>query len=47
MRYGIGYEKPLTLEEVGAKLKITRERVRQIENETLEKLHTTLEARDD
>lgn len=47
MRYGIGYEKPLTLEEVGVKLKITRERVRQIENESLEKLHTILEARDE
>ena len=47
MRYGIGYDKPLTLEEVGERLKITRERVRQIENESLEKLHTILEARED
>ena len=47
MRYGIGYDKPLTLEEVGARLNITRERVRQIENESLEKLHIILEARED
>jgi RNA polymerase primary sigma factor len=47
MRYGIGYERPLTLEEVGARLNITRERVRQIENEALEKLHSILEAQED
>jgi len=47
MRYGIGYEKPLTLEEVGARLNITRERVRQIENEALERLHSIIEAREE
>jgi len=47
MRYGIGYEKPLTLEEVGARLNITRERVRQIENESLEKLHAIFEAQEE
>ena len=46
MRYGIGYDKPLTLEEVGVRVNITRERVRQIENEALEKLHVILEARE-
>jgi RNA polymerase primary sigma factor len=45
MRYGVGgpkdpvsWRKEHTLEEVGAYLKITRERVRQIEKETLIKL---------
>ena len=47
MRYGIGYDKPLTLEEVGVRLNITRERVRPKENESLEKLHAILEARED
>ncbi|NQT20415.1 MAG: RNA polymerase sigma factor RpoD/SigA [Planctomycetes bacterium] len=47
MRYGIGYDEPLTLEEVGARLNITRERVRQIENESLEKLHAILEEREE
>ena len=46
MRYGIGHERPLTLEEVGAKLKITRERVRQIENKALEKMHGILQEED-
>ena len=45
MRYGIGYERQLTLEEVGARLSITRERVRQIEADTLERLHSLLEGR--
>jgi len=46
MRYGIGYEKPMTLEDIGAKLEITRERVRQIENEALEKMHEILTEHD-
>ena len=37
-RYGIGRPQPATLREVAAKLKISRERVRQIESEALEKL---------
>lgn len=35
-------EEPLTLRELGEKYGITRERVRQIENKLLEKLHTHL-----
>ena len=40
LRYGITGEAPLTLEEIGAILKITRERVRQIQNKAIEKLKT-------
>ncbi len=38
MRYGIGEEKEYTLEEVGKKFNVTRERVRQIEVKALDKL---------
>jgi RNA polymerase primary sigma factor len=38
MRFGIGYEKPSTLKEVGDKLNLTRERIRQIEKNALYKL---------
>ena len=44
MRYGIAGGRPLTLEEVGRAFKITRERVRQIENRTLRKLQALPEA---
>ncbi|MDX6766934.1 MAG: RNA polymerase sigma factor RpoD/SigA [Candidatus Methylacidiphilales bacterium] len=35
--------KELTLEEVGAKLKVTRERIRQLQNQALKKLRAELE----
>jgi RNA polymerase primary sigma factor len=38
MRFGIGFEKDCTLEEVGNHFSITRERVRQIEAKALRKL---------
>jgi RNA polymerase primary sigma factor len=38
LRYGIGDGQPHTLDEVGQKFKLTRERVRQIEKEALAKL---------
>jgi len=38
MRYGLEGENPMTLEEVGNILKISRERVRQIEVRALNKL---------
>jgi RNA polymerase primary sigma factor len=38
LRYGIGNRREHTLEEVGERLGITRERVRQIEKRTLERL---------
>jgi RNA polymerase primary sigma factor len=42
MRYGIGFDEPMTLKEIGEKLNITRERVRQIQNEVQRKLHRIL-----
>ena len=40
LRFGIGGEAPLTLEEIGKLLGITRERVRQIQNKAISKLRT-------
>ncbi|MBM4042613.1 MAG: sigma-70 family RNA polymerase sigma factor [Planctomycetes bacterium] len=42
MRYGIEDDTPMTLEEIGERLGLTRERIRQIENEALRKLHQYL-----
>ena len=38
MRYGLPNGEPMTLKQIGEKLSLTRERVRQIENEALRKL---------
>lgn len=38
MRYGIGLQDSLTLEEIGIRLEVTRERVRQIEAKALRRL---------
>ena len=38
LRYGIGGREPLSLEAIGRRLGITRERVRQIEAQALETL---------
>ena len=38
MRYGLGGSEPQTLEEIGRRLGLTRERVRQIELESLRRL---------
>jgi RNA polymerase primary sigma factor len=38
LRYGLGGEQPHTLEEVGRRFGVTRERVRQIETRTLRRL---------
>lgn len=42
LRYGLDGDEPLTLKEIGVKIKLTRERVRQIECEALRKLETHL-----
>ncbi len=42
MRFGLDREAPKTLSEIGRKLRITRERVRQIESRTLRKLQRIL-----
>ncbi|MCA1689792.1 MAG: sigma-70 family RNA polymerase sigma factor [Actinobacteria bacterium] len=38
LRYGLCGEQPRTLEEIGRSFNLTRERIRQIENETIKKL---------
>jgi RNA polymerase primary sigma factor len=40
LRYGLGGEEPRTLEEVGRTFNITRERIRQIESQSLRKLQS-------
>src|SRR5262245_1217530 len=42
MRYGIDNGDPMTLKEIGEKVNLSRERVRQIENEALKKLYYIL-----
>jgi RNA polymerase primary sigma factor len=44
LRYGLNGHRPLTLEEVGEAFGVTRERIRQIENNTLKKLKALPEA---
>ncbi len=44
LRYGLNGHRPLTLEEVGQAFGVTRERIRQIENNTLKKLQVLPEA---
>jgi len=44
LRYGLSGMEPLTLEEVGQAFGVTRERIRQIENNTLKKLKQLPEA---
>jgi len=44
LRYGLGGEHPRTLDEVGRTFNVTRERIRQIENQSLKKLQSLGEA---
>jgi RNA polymerase sigma factor (sigma-70 family) len=46
LRFGLGGEEPLTLERIGQRLGLTRERVRQIESTALQHLRRLLAARD-
>jgi DNA-directed RNA polymerase sigma subunit (sigma70/sigma32) len=45
-RYGIGIDSPCTLEEVGVKFDVTRERIRQIEVTALRRLKRISRDRD-
>jgi RNA polymerase primary sigma factor len=45
MRFGIGTNRPMTLSEIGEIENLTRERIRQIENEALRSLQSTLSRR--
>ena len=42
MRYGLNGKKAMTLEEVGEKFKVTRERIRQLQNISLKKLELAM-----
>jgi RNA polymerase primary sigma factor len=44
LRFGLNGDPPCTLEEVGRAFGVTRERIRQIENNTLKKLESLPEA---
>ncbi len=44
LRYGLGGQRPCTLDEVGRTFNVTRERIRQIENRSLKKLQNLREA---
>jgi RNA polymerase primary sigma factor len=46
LRFPIEGEKSLTLEEVGKKLRVTRERIRQLQNLALKKLRSEIEKKD-
>jgi RNA polymerase primary sigma factor len=45
MRFGLGHDRPYTLEEVGQKFGLTRERIRQIESMALRRLRQPCRAR--
>src|SRR5438874_5053956 len=44
LRYGLGGEKPRTLDELGRMFNVTRERIRQVESQSLQKLASMAEA---
>jgi RNA polymerase primary sigma factor len=46
LRFGLDGAKPKTLEEIGAQFKLSRERIRQIQDEALVKMRTQIEERD-
>jgi RNA polymerase primary sigma factor len=39
--FGIGFEHPMSLEDIGEKFGLTRERVRQIKDKAINKLRTS------
>jgi len=46
LRFGLNNDVPLTLEEIGVRFKVTRERVRQIQEEALKKMRAIIEKRE-
>ena len=44
LRYGLGGEHPRTLDQVGRTFNVTRERIRQVENQSLKRLQSLAEA---
>jgi RNA polymerase primary sigma factor len=46
LRYGLDGQQPRTLDEVGRAFNVTRERIRQIEHQSLKKLRALAEAKD-
>jgi len=46
MRFGLADGTPKTLQEIGQHFRLTRERIRQIQNEALKKLRTRVEKKD-
>lgn len=46
MRFGLDNGRPKTLEEVGARLGVTRERIRQIQEQALQKMRVKIEKRE-
>jgi RNA polymerase sigma factor (sigma-70 family) len=46
LRFGLGGEEPMTLESIGRRMGVARERVRQIEAAALKRLRALLDARD-
>jgi RNA polymerase primary sigma factor len=46
MRFGLDSGRPKTLEEVGKRLGVTRERIRQIQEQALQKMRVKIEKRD-
>jgi RNA polymerase primary sigma factor len=44
LRFGLEGEEPMTLKDIGGRLGLTRERVRQIEREALSKLRERMES---
>ena len=45
MRFGIDTEQPMTLEEIGKVFKVTRERIRQIEEKAMRKLRSPIRSK--